>query len=84
MFECHGKKTGIWFIGIELGALKQDVEKVRQRRSRRSGKARRAVCPSTSLVYASASSLPAALLDLAPPKWLRAGERAFLNILPRM
>ncbi|MCH8040084.1 MAG: hypothetical protein IH977_07040 [Nitrospinae bacterium] len=38
--------------------------------------------PQRTLLYASASSLPVALLDLAPPKRLRAGERAFLNILP--
>ncbi len=32
-------------------------------------------------MYAPGAKTPAALLDLAPPKWLRAGERAFLNLL---
>ena len=54
--------------GIPFGP----VEKVRQRRSR-------AFVVLTYSVYAPGAKAPAALLDLAPPERLRAGERAFLN-----
>ena len=36
---------------------------------------------SRTVVYAPRANGPAALLDLAPPKQLRASERAFLNSL---
>ena len=37
---------------------------------------------SRNVVYAPRAQGSAAVLDLAPPNRLRAGERAFLNILP--